>query len=231
MKTIQIITCWLGNSKETPQYSRHIRWLDFMDKIQGNLDFSDIWFIDNASDMETLKSLGGEILDTNFNQLFPATTRPNLHIVHFTNFLDRVSVWDYPYVFRAFRFMPEIIKHVNPDRVMFIDTDFYPLTQKMVNKLNEVKSGFIAARDKQYGFLEAALCVLAKDTFNKYFDFCQNSDFDKLKLLDTVEVFMPFTGEFTDIIGGRYGQTRLPQTSDMDYYGQNSGQKMTFDLK
>lgn len=231
MNIIQVITCWVGNSPETHQFKRHSLWLNYMDNLKGNLNFNDIYFIDNASNFETLKLLGGEILDTNFNQLVPATTRPHLHIIHFTEHLSRVSLWDYPYVFRAFKFTPKIIEKVNPDKILIIDTDFYPVSQKMVDILNNTQSGFLAARDKRYGFLEAAFSVLCKDTFQKYIDFCNLTNFDTLKLKGTVEMFMPFTGAIPEIVGGRYGELRQPQTKDMDYYGQTYGQEIFFDLK
>lgn len=227
MHTIQIMTCWLGNSKDTPQYARHIQWLEFMDKLRGNLHFSDIYFVDNASDLETLKSLGGEILDVGMNVVHEATTRPHLHCIHFEEFLDRVSIWDYPYVFRAFRFIPTIIKNINPDKVLFIDTDFYPLTQKIVDKVNLLDTGFQSLKDTKYGFMEAAFSVLCRDTFDKYFDFCLKSNFDELKVKGTIEDFMPFTGIIEGVVGGRYGEQGLVQENE-DYYGQNTGQEMIF---
>lgn len=230
MNTIQLMTCWL-NTHNSAAYNRHISWLTYMDKLKGKLEFSDIWFLDNASDINLLTNLGGEVLDVNFKTLVESTTRPYLRIVRFEEHLPRISTWDYPYVFRAFKFFPSVIRRTNPDKVLFIDTDFYPLTQKMVDKLNSVNSGFLAAKDDKYGFREMALSVLAKDGFPMFFDFCEKTNFDELKLKGTIEEFIPFTGEIMDINGGRYGEANMIQTKEMDYYGQNSGQPMIFGLE
>lgn len=230
MKTINLMTSFLGNDTKSPYYNRHILWLDYMYKLKGNLKFSDIWFIDNASNIEVLKTTGGEVLDTNFNIIVPATTHPDLHFVRFEEHLTRKSIWDYPYIFRAYQFEPKLIKHIGCDKVLFIDSDYYVLTQRFVDIINNIDSGFVSLKDPKYNFNLAALCFLCRDSFDIWFDFCLNTNFDDLKTKDTIEVFIPFTKILTGINGGQYGTNNLTQTPEMDYYGQTTGQKLVFSM-
>lgn len=228
MKTIIWTLCYLngdmdngGANLKNARYLRNVKYLDYMESIKSHLHFDEIWFIDNNSNMDLLKSLGGNIYDTSFNKIVEATTRPYLNVVHFTEFMGRGRgrVWDIPYCWRGLYFIPNIVKFTNADKVFSIDTDCFVLSKKLASFLNTCNSGWVTFHCKKYNFPEAALFVLNKDSF-PLLDKLMESPWSKFNNIVTMENVLPFTEVLKTFTGDRYGETRLPQTEDMDYYGQ-----------
>lgn len=226
MKTIIYTTCYLNGDTNNgkikvpdARYLRHIKYLEFIESMEGNLHFDEMWFIDNASDPNKLEQLGGNLYNSSLQLCKPATTRPYLNIVCFTEFLPRVSIWEYPYVYRAIRYLDTVKKFTGAEKIIFLDTDFFILSKKLCEYINNLTTGFTSFECKKYKFPEFAMCILCDDVYHKWLDFAA-LDFIEISKKKTIECCVPFTHVDKTFVGDRFGETATPQTDDMDWYGQ-----------
>lgn len=207
--------CWLG---EPWRLERNLKWLEFQRSIKNELGYNKIIFVDNASNIEDLKKLNGNIYNSNFELIYKADN-DLLDIYRFDEHLTRTGVWEYSYCWRGLDFVKTLIKKYNPEKIIFLDTDYYVLSSKLANYIKTLDSGWVTFWCNKYNFPEAALHILCKDTFDKLL----NLDIPSWTYYNGkhMEFILPFTTIHKDVFkGDRYGEGSLPQTDDMDYYGQ-----------
>ncbi len=214
------------------RYKRNVQWLDYYKNLKDKLGYDKILFLDNASNMEQVLSLGGTVYDEH-KKLIHEAPESDLIVYRFDQHLPRVSVHQYPYIWRGIQYLQALIPEIGIDKILFIDTDVYILTSEFAQYLKELDSGWTSMWCKKYGFAETSLHVLCKDSMDLFLNFPVPSwtHYDGKPL----EELLPFTKILKDRFKGcRYGEGAEPQTPDMHYYAQhNVGNcpKMIFDME
>ncbi len=226
-KTILFSLCWVG---EPHRLKRYEKWLDYNLKNQSTLGWDEIILVDNASPFEELRKLGGRIYNATTGELLEINGDRPIKIYRFHEFLARISIWDYPYCWRGLEYMQQHIIGPEVDKIICLDSDFYALTYKIADYIKNLTTGWVAFWCPKYGFPETAFHVICKDAFSTVQRFPIPS-YSHYKYA-TMEVLLPFTLVNKDFIGDRYGEGDLPQTVEMDFYGQTGpdGPNLEFDL-
>jgi len=236
--------CWLDgvdgygqvapgvDGKPPTRLARTIKWLDYYAPLLNSLNAEKIVFIDDASDMNAVRALGGNIYSPDFVLLEPATTRPYLDIIRFNQHLPRKSVKDYPYFWRGIGMIPPVIEQYRVDKVIFIESDCYLLTPRIVDFIRNLNQGFCAFWAPRYNCPESALSVLCRDQFKMFEEFSGPGAYEKYNE-QPAELVLPFTHFVNQGFNGdRFGEDALPQAVDMDFYAQCPVPvRMTYNLK
>lgn len=199
-KTILFSLCWLG---EPWRIERNIKWLEYHLPLKEKLGFDEVFLLDNASSPEDLKKL----------ESFPDVT-----IYRFDEHLPRTGIHQYPYCWRGLEHVKTLLPDL--DKIIFLDSDFYITSGKFAKYIKDLDTGWTSTWCHKYGWPEAALHILCKDTFQSLIDLpIPNYTYYNDK---NMEEILPFTKILrTEFTGDRYGEGNLPQTSEMDYYGQH----------
>lgn len=234
MKRVVICLMWLG---EDWRVTRYQKWLKFMLSIKNELRFDKIILIDNASDLNLLKKFSVEfnanIINAETKEVIAYADHESIiDIYRYENHLTRTGIHEYPYCWRGLEFAQNFIKQNETlEKIYFIDSDFYVLTKNLTKYMRELNTGSTSFRCKKYGFAEAALFVLCRDWFKKYCEIPIPSYTHYNG--QNMEDILPFSKVETKFNGDRYGEARLKQTEEMDYYGQwdTNCQDMIFNLK
>lgn len=236
--------CWLdgvdgygevpaGNNGQPPtRLERTLKWLDFYAPLLQKFNAEKIVFIDDASSLENVRALGGNLYTPDFRLLETATTRPYLDIIRFEERLPRQSVKDYPYFWRGIEMMPQVARHYAFNKLIFIESDCYVLTPRLVNFMRDLNQGYCAFWCPKYKCPESALSVLCQDQFAMLEQFCRDQVYLQ-HVGQAAELVLPYTHFVTSGFNGdRYGESRTSQDFDMDFYAQCQVDiPMTFDLK
>lgn len=214
MTTILFSLCWLG---EPWRIERNLKWLEFNRKLKTELGYDKIVFVDNASTFSDLALLKGDVYNSNFELLQQGGS--DLDIYRFEEHIPRTGIWEYPYCWRGVDFLKQIITHYKADKVIGLDTDFYILTPKLADYVRNLDAGWTSFFNHKYGFPEAAIHVLCKDSIDRLMNFPIPSYTHYNN--QHMEWLLPFTQVLkTEFTGDRYGETVTQQTPEMDYYGQ-----------
>lgn len=207
-----ISLCWLG---EPCRPLRNQKWLEHHLPLKEKMGFDKIILLDNASNLNDLIALGGTIYNEQGKIIHEA--RPDLIIHRFNDHLPRTGLNEYPYCWRGLAKTKEILPTL--DKIIFLDTDFYILSGRLATYIKNLDTGWTSFFCNKYGWPEAAINILCKDTFPAL----ANLPIPNYTHYNGqhMEEILPFTkiikNEFT---GDRYGEINMPQTPDMDYYGQ-----------
>lgn len=225
MNTILFSLCWIDDDEKL---ERNLRWLEYYRSIKQHLKFNEIVLFDNASDLNTLKLLGGTVIDADTLKVLHEATS-DLKIYRFNQHLARVSMWDIPYCWRGLNYLKTILASV--DKVLLIDSDCYILKPNLARHLNNLTQGWEFMWCPTYRFPEASLSVLCKNSFHLLHNMKIPSYSHYLD--KSFELYMPYTKVNTKFKGDRYGEKNIPQTSDMDFYCQASPKqpKLIWDMK
>ncbi len=131
----------------------------------------------------------------------------------------RASMLDYPNVWRAYW----IIKNdllTRYDRVLYIQTDAYVLSQRLLDYLDGCTTGWTALWSPRYNFPEACIQVITRcPEFEEFFA----GDMDAFKYNGRVEeITLPFTHVEKGFVGDRYGEYEPSKVYEpgMEYYCQ-----------
>lgn len=202
---------------------RHVKWLKYYLPLLNTLEVEKIIFLDNASNMDFLAWLGGNVYDLEFGFLIQAGIEPRLEIWRWPNFIGRGDIPGkgplYPYWWRSYNYGHQLAMDQGYDVIIHNDTDLYLLTNKIVNFIKSLDSGYNSFWCPKYNFAETALTVLCRDSFplmKKFMDIPISEHDWKL-----AELVLPFTKKIKDFKGDRYGETLIKQDETMDYYAQS----------
>lgn len=195
MKTCLVTTCWLDNEEYLTKTNK---WI----KYYTELDIADtIILLDNASSFENIKNL--------------ETGKGNVVVQRFTNHIKRESHLSYGYLWRAVRFFEELLKEY--DKVIYMDNDFYILSEKMLNHVVSVENVYESPYCSRHNFPETGLQVITKN--NPYYYTFKTSNEAKFNNLEqfnglTMELELPVFAN-RDFIGDRYSEyTIIPDNAD-----------------
>jgi len=212
MKTILTSACFLdGLDKDGrgTRVARNIKYINYYSKLKEQLGFDKIWLIDNASSGENIKALRDGIGDNYKNvQLFRCEKRLK----------SSGHVLDYPYCWRALWTINEMLINSYVQKVIHIDSDGFVLSQRLMDHLRNTKTGWETFWVERYGFPEASLWTLNRDSFsilNNFFAHGWASYNGKL-----MEVELPFTKVNKEFVTDRFGEDRTMPNESIDYYGQ-----------
>jgi hypothetical protein len=209
-----------GNKvSESTRVERHIKWLDYYEKILNLLEVDKIVLVDNASDHSNIFNLSPKTL-TNATIDFSCSWHNNdfvreyLDIHRFDDHLPRKSCLEYPYIWRGTDYVKQIIKKYNPDKIIMTDTDCFIMNSEMCEFIKNMDSGWNVFWCKRYGFPEAALSVLCKDSFHLLDEFFKDGWETKNNV--AAELVFPYTGVIKEAIGDRYGEytNEIPKDAD-----------------
>lgn len=206
MKTAIIAPSFLDglDPSQSSRLARTIKWLIYYQKLKGNLSFEDIFLSDDGSSDSSRAAL--------------STTASGFVVLSHPKLSRQGSVsCDYPWCWRALFDMRSLIEF-GFEKIIMIDTDTFVLTQRMVNYLNALRSGWTSFHLQKYDFPSAELHILCEDAFPRFLEYTKG-DFMALngKLMERE---LPFTKVVREFVFDRYGETRTPQTAEMDAYSQ-----------
>ncbi len=205
MKTLLIAPMWLdaGNGIE-----RHEKWLDFIIPLKDKLGFDAIYFVDNASSEHKLW-----YLQKKYGFLHH---RCSVHI-------PRKDQHAYGYWYTALAIGMKHAIDNGYDKVIHIDTDVYPLSERICEYVRSVTDGWRALWCPRHNFPETTFQVIGKDKFHDFYAH-MSRDFLRYYPEGMAETNIPFTHVEKGIKGDRYGEENnglgADQTKEMDFYGQ-----------
>lgn len=182
MKTILVTTCWL----DTPDFlNRTNKWLDYYQWFPY-----DIALLDNASSFENIGNLNREAVD-----IFQ---RFHVH-------MPRKGIWDYPYLWRAVHFFPELFKEY--DKVIYTDNDFFLISENAIKYVDEFNKGWASFWCKKHNFPETGIQIVTKDC-EEYKQFTKGTleEFIAKNNGKEMERLLPLTNINRDLNGDRHSE-------------------------
>lgn len=220
MKTVLFTACYLDGTYQGPnsRLERNIRYINYYRKLKAELGFDKFFMVDNGSSKENI--------DAFFKTIGPSE---DIMWLHYPKHYPRGSTYDYPYLWRALWALKKPIRE-GYEKILSIDSDCYVLSNSLANHLKTNNMGWYALWSNKYDFAETACFVLNKDAFKSYFEYTKGDWMNKN--LECMEKAIPFDYTLKNFNACRYGEHNLPQTIEMDYYGQASLDiPLTFGLK
>lgn len=201
MKTLLFAPCFLD---EGDRLERNLKWLDYVKDLK-DLKYDHILLVDNCSSQEKLNKI--------------IEKHPNISIVSCPTNLPRLQPHGYGYWYRAFRVALEFCLVHGFERIVHIDTDVYILNKRLTDYLNNLETGWTGMYCKMHNFPETTVQVICKDNFESALTYFTEG-FLKFYPYDMAETTIPWTHVEKGFKGDRYGERELPQTPDMEWYGQ-----------
>lgn len=181
----------------------------FLDYYLAKTDYH-IYVLDNSSPAEELKRLRDK---------YETTDSARVTIVSLKPHYDRPSHLDYKYLWRAVFFLSSFFVYY--DKIIYMDNDFYILSDKMFKYIEEIKSGWTTFYSAHYGFPETGCHVLTEcDEYNDFVDM-EMDDFVNKYNGKIMEDVLPVTHVERSMIGDRYGELpNKPDKNTVDYWAQ-----------
>jgi hypothetical protein len=204
MKTCIVTTIWLDNEIYKQKLIKLLGY--YLTELRG-LNFSHFYIIDNGSDPQEIRKIQSLVIGE------------PVSFIRYTEHFDRPSHLDYKYLWRSVYTMKDILK--NYDKVIYIDSDFYILSSKMVDYINKLDSGFTTFFCPKHGFPETGSYVLTKDCKN-YSNFV-NKPWDQFVQDNNnhvMETRLPVTHIEKNLTGNRYSEYPMDIPDDADFSGQ-----------
>lgn len=190
MKACIVTTIWLGDEVYKQKL---IKLLGYYLTQCKDLKFSEIIVIDNASDEKEIQKI--EAL----------TIGEPVRFIRNSEHFDRPSHLSYKYLWRAVYTLKDILKQY--DKIIYIDSDFYILSSKMTDYINNLNSDWTTFWCPKHGFCETGCHVLVKGT--KAFDNFVNKSWEVFVQDNNgkvMETRLSVTNINKDIIGDRYSE-------------------------
>ncbi|OGC23695.1 hypothetical protein A2291_04250 [candidate division WOR-1 bacterium RIFOXYB2_FULL_42_35] len=216
MKTLIFCTSYTDND---PQ--RYQNWINYYYPKINELGAEQLLLIDDGS---KITDLDPKLKVIKAEGPLPDTLESSLNMIHFRDNLGRTALLTYPGWWRSFTFSVKLAQKYSFDKIIHIESDYYVVSQKLIDYLKKIESGWTALWSETYRFPETAIQVICKDAFadlekfyNKGVEFYQENKF-------FAEQKLPFTKVEKGFMGDRYGEnpnllpTDIPQNAD--YVGQ-----------
>ena len=187
---------------------RYKKWYDYY--TQSSIKYSNLLIIDDGSpilpqwnDLTIINAPFANELDTKHN------------LIHFSNNLGRPSHLNYPGWFRSFRFAIRYAKMFNYEKIIHIETDAYVISNKLINFINEIHSGWQPLYCKKHLFPESAIQIIGKDCIDRAWKTVE-LDYATYFLDRDIERIFPFTNVITNFEGDRYFEyiNQIPINAD-----------------
>ena len=185
------------------RFDRQIKYVKFYESIKEELGFDRIEFYDNGSSMDYVKQFLKEINCNSF-------IRETFH-------LQRGLNYDYPYCWRGLHHIRRLILE-GYDKIICIDSDTFVLTKRLANYIKNSNSGWEAFWSPKYQWPTSEFHILNKDKFEFFMGYT-STPWERMNG-QCQERALPFSKITKSFIGDRYGEMRIPQQPEHDYYGQ-----------
>lgn len=179
---------------------RYQRWLDFYKNIP--IDADKRIMIDDGSPY--LPS--SDVIQSITSNDNPSQYDNENLLIRFDENLGRQGLLAYPGWWRSFLHSIVIAEQLNADKIIHIESDAYILSQRLVDFINDIKSGWHVLWTQRYGFPETGIQIICHDQFENFEKF--KEDFSKNDFSDFAENLLPFTSVNRNFKGDRYSELK-----------------------
>ena len=213
MRTLLISPMWLDAENGV---RRHEKWLDFIIPLKDKLGYDEIFFVDNASSNENFQKL---------KQKHPCIGNPRSLIkVHRCDVhIPRKAQNAYGYWYSALAIAAKYALDNNYHKILYLDTDMYPLTDRVCEYAKSLTSGWTGMWCPRHNFPETNFQIIGPDKLQEFHQH-MSRDFLVYYPEGMAETCIPWTHVEKGFSGDRYGEMNnglgIPQTKEMQYYGQ-----------
>ena len=197
MKTLLFCTSY-ADSNEIWE-NKYRTWYDFHQ--QSLLKADQIVFIDDCSPCAP-----SFLSEKDFIKLSPPLGYPQTSV--------------YPGWYRSFSHAYHVACLGGFEKIIHVESDAYLLSDRIINFLNTVSSGWHSMWHPTNAYPESAVQVICADQFQAYRNF--TSAPYEVYAHHTIEKEMPFTEIHKEFIGDRYGETNQQIPANADFSCQTS---------
>lgn len=204
MKTCIVTTIWLGDEAYKQKL---IKLLGYYLTQCKDLKFSEIIVIDNASDEKEIQKIEALMIGE------------PVRFIRNSEHFDRPSHLSYKYLWRAVYTLKDILKTY--DKIIYIDSDFYILSSKMTNYINNLNSGWTTFWCTKHGFPETGCHILVNGT--KQYENFVNKSWDQFVQDNNnmvMETRLPVTNVEKNMIGNRWSEYPKDIPEEADFSAQ-----------
>lgn len=186
---------------------RNIKYVNYYRNLKSQLGHELMVFGDNASHISHCEAL----LDVG---------RKDIAIMRFDQHLTRRGPYDYPYCWRGLYAMRELINE-GFEKIISCDSDCFILTQRLADYIRNLNSGWTTFWCERYGFPEASVHILCKDSFSLFHSYIGQCRWEDRKTNAPMEVELPFTHVERKFRCDRWGESKEEQKTHMDLFCQS----------
>jgi hypothetical protein len=198
MKSIIFCTSYIRDAEAWQ--SRYQRWLDYYQDFP--LDAVKKIMIDDGSPFLP----PAEIIKTVSHAAPLASEAAQNLIIRFDDNLGRQSIKDYPGWWRSFLHSVNVAKELGVDKIIHIESDAYILSPRLLEFIDQTRSGWHVLWTEHNNFPETAIQVICRDQFAAFEDFKQKNP--TLRFPDMAENILPFTSVNRGFKGDRYSELK-----------------------
>lgn len=205
MKTALYTPCYLEglDALGNDRLIRNIRYLEFYMKMKDYMGFQDIWLFDNGSSKKFL-----DILKID----------PTIYIEENPHIERLEGNYGYVYCWRALYFLNNLFEK-DYDKIILIDSDGYVLSKRLAKFVKNCNSGWHTLWCNKWQFPEASFSIINRDVWPILKEYTKDNDFMS-KNGRCLETDVPFTHVHKEFNSDRYGEDRIPQPKNCDFYSQ-----------
>jgi hypothetical protein len=141
--------------------------------------------------------------------------------------LGRPSHLAYPGWWRSFTYSVVMAEQIGADRIWHVESDFFLASRRMIERLSDVRSGWVAFWCPRHQFAEAAVQVICRDRFNQLHAIRNRLMASNWTCFDNdhAEFVFPFDQVDRSMCGDRFGEAGVDPlaVAGLDFYGQLRG--------
>jgi hypothetical protein len=231
MKTFIFCTAFIYSNSDSKKWykdnskKRYLKWVEHYSKRKKKFGADFLFLIDDGSDNLDME-IEFETIRVEYANNLPYPLSNNLVIFHFPDHLGRASRASYPGWWRSFTYSVKIAQKYFFDKIIHIESDFFVISDKLIQYIKELNQGWTALYSRTYQFPETGIQIICKDSFARLEDFHNRVEdyFEDKGMI--AEHILPFTNVEKGFIGDRFSEKKvfdywggsLPQ--DIDYIGQ-----------
>lgn len=238
--TLLYCTCYVYDQKSLERFKL---WIEYYQEKMSKLGATHLCLIDDGSTTFWLEKLGEitEIQETqielqDINNKFPNKSqteyivelKEGLNIIRFREHLGKVHTSYhhnalFPGWWRSFAFGVELARRYNFDKFIFLESDYFIVTDKLFNFIKET-NGLNSLWEPKSHYAESSACWCSKSNFYQLlFTWLANKDLwwaiergRNQYLPETLLPYQPHTHfpDGTEIIAGRYGDDLYDEVPD-----------------
>ncbi len=223
MKSIIFCTSFIDDNN----YDRYVKWINYYSSKLDLFYSSNLFLIDDGS---SKLNFGNKVEILKSNNL-PVTLDSNINLFHFADHLGRPSRRDYKGWWRSFTFSLKLAEKYNVDKIIHIESDFYIISQRMIEYMVNVSEGWTVFYSNFYNFPETAIQIICKDSFEKFNKIYKQAVDSNYRFRRIAERVLPFSKIEKGFLGDRLGEIKVMQEwlrktklpLEIDYIGQIDG--------
>jgi hypothetical protein len=235
MRSFIFCTSYINESSNSLNKRRYIRWVDYYLKKMEDFGAETLFLIDDGS---SNTDIGRNVDVFNSNDL-PDKLESKANLIHFENNLGRPTHNDYPGWWRSFYYSIEIARKYNFDKIIHIESDFFIVSERMIEYIKNITKGWIAFYCRVHGFPETAIQIISKDAYSSLEESYRSAAERKFKMDQIAELYFPFTRIEKKFHGDRLGQAEILERwlkfieppFKVDYIGQVNPEFKAYDFE